>query len=55
MKKNIALTLISFAVLKWDEVLFDLQFEKLFQLLLKLEANLLDQEVNEIEIELSRM
>ena len=57
MKKNVAFTLIPFAVLKLDECLsvqlaFDLWFEIPFQLLLKPEANLLDQKVNEIEFEL---
>ena len=58
MKKNVAFTLISFAVLKWDEYLsvqvpFELPFQISVQLLLELEANLLDQ--NELEFELSRM
>ena len=60
MKKNVAFTLISFGVLKWDECLsVQLQFEVPVQipvqLLLELEPNLLDQNVNEIEFELSRM
>ena len=54
MKKNVAFTLISFAVLKWDECLsvqlpFELPFEIPFQLHLELELNLLDQNVNELE------
>jgi hypothetical protein len=60
MKKNVAFTLIYFAVLKRDECLsvqlqFQLQFEIPFQLHLELELNLLDQNVNKLEIELSRM
>ena len=57
MKKNVAFTLISFAVLKWDDCLsvqvpFQLPVEIPDQLLLELEANLLDQNVNELEFEL---
>ena len=60
MTKNIAFTLISFAVLKWDDHLsFQLPFELLVQIpvqmLTELEANWLDQNVNELEFELSRM
>ena len=55
MKKNVA-----FAVLKWDEYLsvqlpFELLVQIPVQLLLELEVNLLDQNVNELEFELSRM
>ena len=58
MKKNVAFTLISFAVLKWDKCLsvqlpFQLPFEIPFQLHLELKRNLLDQGVNELEFELS--
>ena len=60
MKKNVAFTLTSFAVLKWDECLsvqlpFELPFQIPVQLLLELEANLLDQNVYELKFELSRM
>ena len=60
MKKNIAFTLIPFAVLKWDECLsvqlpFELPVEVPVQLLLELEGNLVDQNVKELEFELSRM
>ena len=56
MKKNVAFTLISFAVLKWDDCLlvqvpFELPVETLVQLLLELEANWLDQNVNELKFE----
>ena len=59
MKKNVAFTLISFAVLKGDDCLsvqvpFELLVQIPVQLLLELEANLLDQNVNELEFELSR-
>ena len=59
-EKNVAFLLISFAVLNWDERLwvqlpFDLPFQLLVQLLLELEANLLDQNVYELEFEPSRM
>ena len=59
-KKNVAFTLISFAVLKWDDFLsvqvpFELPVQIPVQLLLDLEANWLDQNVNELEFELSRM
>ena len=61
-KKNVAFTLLSFAVLKWDDCLsvqvpFELPVQILVQQLLpELEENLLDQNVNElIEFELSRM
>jgi hypothetical protein len=44
MKKNVAYTRISFAVLKWDDCLsvqvsFELQVQTPIQLLLELEAN----------------
>ena len=60
MKKSVAFTLISFAVLKCNECLsvqlsFELPVRILVQLLLEIEANLLDQNVNELEFELSRM
>ena len=60
MKKNVAFTLISFPVLKWDECLsvqlpFELPVEIPVQLLLELEGNLLDQNVKELEFERSRM
>ena len=60
MKKNVAFTPLSFAVLKWDECLsfqlsFKLPVEISVQLHLELELNLLDQNVNELEYELSRM
>ena len=56
MKKNVAFTLISFAVLKWHECLsFQLQFELTVeipvQLHLELEVNLLVHNVIEREIE----
>ena len=59
MKENVAFTLISFAVLKWDECLsvqltFELPVQIQDQLLLELEANLLDQNENELEFELSK-
>ena len=58
MKKNVAFTLISFAVLKCFEHLlvhlpFELPVQITIQLLLELEANLLDQNVNVLELELS--
>ena len=57
MKKNVAFTLISFAVLKWDDCLsvqvpFKLPVQIPVQLLLELKANWLDQNVNELEFEL---
>ena len=60
VKKAVAVTLISFAILKWDDGLsvelpFDLPVQIPVQLLLELKANLLDQNVNELEFELSRM
>ena len=60
MKKNVAFTLISFAVLKWDDCLsvqlpFELPVQIPVQLLLELEANWLDQNVNELELELSKL
>ena len=59
MKKNVAFTL-SFALQKWDKCLsvqvqFELPVQIPVQLLLELEANWLDQNVNELELELSRM
>ena len=60
MKKNVAFTLNSFAVLKWDDRLsvqlpFELQVQIPVQMLLELELNLLVQNVIELEFELSRM
>ena len=60
MKKNVALTLISFALLKWDDCLsvqlpFELPVQMPIQLFQELEASWLDQNVNELEFELSRM
>ena len=55
MKKNEAFSLISFAVLKWVQLPFDLPVQILVQLLLELELNLLVQNVIELEFELSRM
>ena len=60
MKKNLAFTLISFAVLKRDDCLsvqlpFEIPGQILVQLLLELELNLLVQNVIELEFELSRM
>ena len=60
MKKNVAFTIIYFAVLKSDDFLsdqvpLDLLLRILVQLLLWLEVNWLDQNVNELEFELSRM
>ena len=57
MKKIVALTLISFVVLKLDEYLsfqmpLEVPFEMSFQLLLEPEGNWLDQNVNELEFEL---
>ena len=54
MKENVAFTLISFAVLKWDDCLsvqlpFELPVQIPVQLLLEIEANLLDQNENEPE------
>ena len=55
-KECIALKLISFAVLKWDDCLsVKLPFELPVQLLLELELNLLVQNKIELEFELSRM
>ena len=52
MKKNVAFTLISFAVLQWNECLsvqlpFELPVQMPVQLLLELEPNLLVQNVIE--------
>ena len=60
MKNNIAFKLICFAVLIWDDCLsvqlpFELLVQRQVQLLLELELNLLVQNVNELELELSRM
>ena len=60
MKKNVAFTLISFAVLKWDDCIsvqvpFELPVQTPVQLLLELEGNWIDQNVNELEFEQSRM
>ena len=60
MKKNVAFTLISFAVLKRDECLsVQLPFQVTVQipglLLLEVEVNLLDKNVNELEFKLSKM
>ena len=60
MKKNVAFTLISFAVLKLDDCLsvqlpFELPVQIQLQLLLDLELNLLVQNVIVLEFELSRM
>ena len=60
MKKTVAFTLISFAVLKWDDYLsvqlpFELPVQITVQLLLELEPNWLVQNVIELEFELSRM
>ena len=60
MKKYVAFTLISFAVLKWDDCLsvqlpFELPVQIPVQLLLELEPNLLVQNVIELEYKLSRM
>ena len=60
MKKNVASTFISFNVVKWDDYLsiqlpFELPVQIPGQLLLELEANWLDQNVNRLEFELSRM
>ena len=59
-KNNVAFTLISFAVLKWDYCLsvqmpFELPVQIPVQLLLELELNWLVQNVIELEFELSRM
>ena len=60
LKRNVAFTLISFDVLKWDDCLsvelpFDLPVQIPVQLLLELELNWLVQNVVELEFELSRM
>ena len=57
MKRNVAFTRISFAVLKWDGCLsVQLPFELPVPVqILELEANWLDQNVNELEFDLSRM
>ena len=60
LKMNVAFTLISFAVLKWDDCLsgqlaFELPVQIAVQLLLELELNSLVQNARELEFELSRM
>ena len=60
MKKNVALTLISFAVLKWDDCLsvqvpLEIPVQIPVWLLLELQANWPDQNMNELEFELSRI
>ena len=60
MKKNVAFTLISFDVMEWNvclsvQVPFELPVQIPVQLLLELVANWLDQNVSELEFELSRM
>ena len=56
MKRNVAFTLISFALLKRDDCLsVQVLFELPVQLLLELQVNLLDENVNELEFELCRM
>ena len=60
IKKDVGFTLISFALLKWDECLsvqlpFELPVEIPVQLHLELEVNWLVQNVNELEFELSRI
>ena len=58
IKKNVAFTLIHFAVLKWDDYLsvqlqFELPVKVPVQLLLELESNLQVQHEIELEFELS--
>ena len=54
VKKNVAFTLTSFAVLKWDECLsVQLPFELLVQIPVQLLLDWLVQNVNELEFELS--
>ena len=60
MKKIVAVTLIPFAALKWDDCLsvqlsFELPVQIPVQFLLELELNLQVQNVIELEFELSRM
>ena len=60
IKKDVAFTLISFALLKWHQCLsvqlpFELHLEIPVQLHLELEVNWLVQNVNELEFELSRI
>ena len=60
IKKNVAFTLISFAVLKRNDcssfqLPFELPVQILVQLLLELEPNLVIQSVIELEFELSKM
>ena len=53
MKKNVAFTLISFTLVKWDDWLsVQLTLELLVQLFLELEVNWLVQNVIELEFEL---
>ena len=56
-KMNVAFTLISLAVLKWDDCSSDIWVTgwETGPLLLELEANWLDQNVNELKFELSRI
>ena len=60
MKKNAAVTSIYLAALKWGDCLsvqvpFELPNQMLVLLLLELEVNWLDQNVDELEFELSRV
>ena len=60
IKKNVTFTLISLAVLKWDESLsvqlpLELPVQIPVQLLVELDPNLIVQNVIELEFELSRM
>ena len=60
IKKDVAFTLISFALLKWHQCLsvqlpFELPVEIPVQLHLELKVNWLVQNVNELEFELSRI
>ena len=60
MKKNVAFTLISFPVPKWDDcssvqLPIELPVQVPVQLLLELEPNWLVQNVIKLEFELSRM
>ena len=60
MKKNVAHKCISFAVPKWGECLlvqlpFELRIQVPIQLLLEREANLLDQNLIELDFEQPRM
>ena len=60
IKKDVAFTLISFALLKWHQCLsvqlpFELPVEIPVQLHLEMEVNWLVQNVNELEFDLSRI